>query len=96
MAVTLAGSEEEENLSEDEEDRTDVHEARSDDDADMVYEGGLNSSDDEPEHGEAKQAKPGKAAYFGMQKRDSAAPAKEYEGLSLVEQEALALRMINR
>ena len=63
---------------------------------DAMYEGGLTSSDDEAEA--VPQAKPGKAAYFGMQKRraDEENAGKEYEGLSVAEQEALALRLIQR
>ena len=61
-----------------------------------VYEGGLTSSDDEEEA--HSHVKPGKAAYFGMQKRlaDEDVHGKEYQGLSIAEQEALALRMIQR
>lgn len=65
-----------------------------------TYEGGLTSSDeDEQDWGRLQQAvasKGGQAAYFGMQKRDVSAAATEYEGLSLAEQEALALKMIKK
>lgn len=72
----------------------------SDEDAGGAYEGGLTSSD-EDEQGQKKlqQAgalKAGQAAYFGMQKSSVSPGAKEYEGLSLAEQEALALKMIKR
>ena len=68
----------------------------SDEEDGAVYEGGLTSSDDEEEA--HSHVKPGKAAYFGMQKRlaDEDVHGKEYQGLSIAEQEALALRMIQR
>lgn len=68
----------------------------SDEEEDAVYEGGLSSSDDDEEP--QSHVKPGKAAYFGMQKRraDEDVAGKEYQGLSVAEQEALALRMIQR
>lgn len=68
----------------------------SDEEDDAVYEGGLSSSDDDEEP--QSHVKPGKAAYFGMQKRhaDEDVAGKEYQGLSVAEQEALALRMIQR
>ena len=68
----------------------------SDEEEDAVYEGGLSSSDDDEEP--RSHVNPGKAAYFGMQKRraDEDVAAKEYQGLSVAEQEALALRMIQR
>ncbi len=92
--VTLADSEA---VSDQEEEEEHEFAGRQESDAnDMAYEGGLTSSDDEENQNEAAQPKPGKAAYFGMQKKSNIAPAKEYEGLSLAEQEALALRMIKR
>ena len=68
--------------------------ASGSDDRDAVYEGGLSSDDEEPQ----QKGKAGHAAYFGMQKRqaDAQQADKEYEGLSLAEQEALALRMIQQ
>lgn len=64
-----------------------------------TYEGGLTSSDEDEQEWKRPQAvasKGGQAAYFGMQKRDVSAAAKEYEGLSLAEQEALALTLIKK
>ena len=70
----------------------------SDEDAGGVYEGGLTSSDEDEQDLKSLQqagaSKAGQAAYFGMQKSIVSAGTKEYEGLSLAEQEALALKMI--
>jgi len=102
MGVTLAsagGSDEEESSDQErEEDDAVRHEQENDSDNDGVaYEGGLTSSDEEDEQNQPKQASvAGKAAYFGMQKKSNAASATQYEGLSLAEQEALALRMIKK
>ena len=72
----------------------------SDEDDGGAYEGGLISSDeDEQDQKRLQQAgssKAGQAAYFGMKKSSASAVAKEYEGLSLAEQEALALKMIKK
>lgn len=67
--------------------------ASSEGEDNAMYEGGLTSSDEEE-----PQAKPGKAAYFGMQRKQNDADdaGKQYEGLDLAEQEALALRLIHR
>ena len=100
--VTLANTNSEAEEVSDQEEEGDISaEQESIDDADgMAYEGGLSSSDEDDEKGmkQPKSAAPAarSAAYFGMLKKSKAAPAKEYEGLSLVEQEALALRMIKK
>lgn len=102
--VTLASTAdvEAEEVSDQEEEEGDVSaEQESDDDTDgMAYEGGLSSSDEDDGNGikQSKHEAPAarSAAYFGMLKKSNVAPAKEYEGLSLVEQEALALRMIKK
>ena len=101
--VTLASTadSEAEEVSDQEEEGDIFAEQESGDDADgMAYEGGLSSSDEDDEKGirQSKHEAPAarSAAYFGMLKKSNAAPAKEYEGLSLVEQEALALRMIKK
>ncbi|KAL0034107.1 hypothetical protein WJX79_009163 [Trebouxia sp. C0005] len=102
MGVTLAragGSDEEESSGQEtEEDDAVRHEQDNDSDNDgIAYEGGLTSSDEEDEQTPPKTASvAGKAAYFGMQKKSNAASATEFEGLSLAEQEALALRMIKK
>ncbi|DBB17177.1 TPA: hypothetical protein ACH3X3_014243 [Trebouxia sp. C0006] len=102
MGVTLAsavGSDEEESSDQEREEEDAVrHEQENDSDNDgIAYEGGLTSSDEEDEQNQPKQASvAGKAAYFGMQKKSNAASATQYEGLSLAEQEALALRMIKK
>lgn len=102
MGVTLAsaaGSDEEESSDQErEEDDAVRHEQEDDSDNDgIAYEGDLTSSDEDDEQNQPKQASvAGKAAYFGMQKKSNAASATEYEGLSLAEQEALALRMIKK
>ena len=98
--VTLAapGASEEEQESE-QDGYSGRHDHARDDADDMVYEGGLTSSDDEEGLQKAQQhgiAAAGKAAYFGMHKKSSEVQPKEYEGLSVAEQEALALRMIKR
>ncbi|KAL3143488.1 hypothetical protein ABBQ38_002294 [Trebouxia sp. C0009 RCD-2024] len=77
------------------------HDQDSDGDAGLAYEGGLTSSDEDERDEKLQQAvssKAGQAAYFGMQmkKGNESAAAKEYEGLSLAEQEALALKMIKK
>lgn len=72
----------------------------SDEDAGGAYEGGLTSSDEDEQVQkrlqQAGSSKAGQAAYFGMQKSNVSATAKEYAGLSLAEQEALALKMIKK
>lgn len=77
------------------------HDQDNDGDGGLAYEGGLTSSDEDERDEELQQAvssKAGQAAYFGMQtkKGSESAAAKEYEGLSLAEQEALALKMIKK
>lgn len=77
------------------------HDQQSNGHPGVPYEGGLTSSD-EDEQGvrvlqQAVPSKAGQAAYFGMQKRNNeSAAAKEYEGLSLSEQETLALKLIKK
>ena len=72
----------------------------SEEDAGGAYEGGLTSSDEDEQDQQRLQqvgsSKAGQAAYFGMQKSSVSTAAKEYEGLSLAEQEALALEMIKK
>ena len=98
LSLASAGGSDEEESSDQEREEADAarHEQENDSDNDgMAYEGGLTSSDEEDEQNQPKQASvAGKAAYFGMQKKSNAASATQYEGLSLAEQEALALRMI--
>ena len=100
VGVVLGAAGASESEGEDEEDA--VHASASgrqdpaSDEDDAVYVGGLSSSDEEEAEPQQK-GKPGHAAYFGMQMRTSHADAgNEYKGLSLAEQEALALRMIQR
>lgn len=100
FTLASAGGSDEEDSSDQEREEDDAvrHEQENDSDNDgIAYEGGLTSSDEEDEQNQAKQELvAGKAAYFGMQKKSNAACATEYEGLSLAEQEALALRMIKK
>lgn len=98
--VTLAtGTDSEEEQDDQDEEETHMGQ-ESDEDAGRAYEGGMTSSDeDEQDQKRLQQAvlsKAGQAAYFGMQKSNVSAAAKEYEGLSLAEQEALALKMIKK
>ncbi|DBA75292.1 TPA: hypothetical protein ACH3X1_010573 [Trebouxia sp. C0004] len=100
VTLACAGDSDEEQSSDQEREANDSvrHEQENDYDNDgIAYEGGLTSSDEEDEQIQSKQASSaGKAAYFGMQKKSNAASATEFEGLSLAEQEALALRMIKK
>ena len=93
LGVTLGTAEASESEEEDVVSISGQDASESDEEA-AVYEGGLSSDDEEPQ----QKGKPGHAAYFGMQKRqlDAQQAEKEYEGLSLAEQEALALRMIQQ
>ena len=104
--VTLASgnddTEEESGEQHEEEAWAGQHDQDSDEEAGPAYEGGLTSSDedeqDERKLQQAVSSKAGQAAYFGMQRKQGSetAAAKEYEGLSLAEQEALALKMIKK